>query len=110
MMISGWDHPLANLRSELVQLEEEGYVVPESVKRDVAMLHPEADKWSERIADIYKKLDDLPVRAGWAYEEPDELDEIRRLRPEGPRRMGSHPEHRRSYSGISGSGNAAGRS
>lgn len=87
MLISGWDHPLANLRSELVQLEEEGYVVPESVKLRVAMLHPEADKWSERITDIYKRLEDLPVRDGWPYEEPDELDEIRRLRPDGPRRL-----------------------
>lgn len=87
MMIAGWENPLALLRQELIQLEEEGYAVPESIREQCAAFDPETDAYSERIAAIYPQLEHLSVRSDWAYEEPDELDEIRRLRPSGPRRF-----------------------
>ena len=86
MLIAGWFDPLKTLQQELIQLEEEGYVVPDMIKKECKMLHPVADAWSERIERIYQKLDDLPLRTDWPYEEPDELEVIRRLRPAGVRR------------------------
>lgn len=63
-MISGLDHPLTNFRGKLVQLEEERYVAPESLKCDVAMLHPEADKWSERRTFTKNSRSAGPYRLG----------------------------------------------
>ena len=87
MLIAGWFDPLKTLQQELIQLEEEGYVVPDMIKKECKMLHPVADAWSERIERIYQKLDDLPLRTDWPYEEPDELEVIRRLRPAGVRQL-----------------------
>ena len=87
MLISGWKSPIIQLEQELVQLEEEGRLVPADVKEAFAMLHPEADAYSPKIQKIYKKLEKLPMRSDWKFEEPDELDEIRALRPDGPRKL-----------------------
>lgn len=87
MLVSGWYDPLVQLQHELVQLEEEGYILSPEIREKAAMLHPDADAYSERIEKIYKKLENLPMRPDWKYEEPDELEEIRALRPEGPRKL-----------------------
>ena len=87
MLVSGWYDPLVQLQHELVQLQEEGYILSPEIREEAAMLHPDADAYSERIEKIYKKLENLPMRPDWKYEEPDELEEIRALRPEGPRKF-----------------------
>ena len=88
MLISGWQNPLELLKAELTQLEEEGRLVPEALREAVARMNPETEAWAEApIHAVAEKLKDLPMRADWPYREPDELAEIRRLRPEGPRRL-----------------------
>jgi len=87
MIISGWCDPYRLLLQEIIQTEEEGRIVPESVRREVSMLHPEQDAWSERISVLMQKLSDAPTRPDWRYEEPDDLESILRLRPEGPRKL-----------------------
>ena len=87
MVISGWCDPYRLLRQEIIQTEEEGRMVPESVRREILALHPEHDAWSEKIPVLMKKLNDAPMRPDWRYEEPDDLESILRLRPEGPRRL-----------------------
>lgn len=90
MLISGWEAPLGVLYAELQQLEEEGFEIPEELRRKCARLKNPEDLWSPALESIREELNHLTLRAGWSYEEPDELDEIRRLRPEGPRRLALH--------------------
>lgn len=90
MLISGWEAPLGVLYAELQQLEEEGFEIPEELRRKCARLKNPEDLWSPALESIREELNHLTLRAGWPYEEPDELDEIRRLRPEGPRRLALH--------------------
>ena len=85
MLISGWQTPLELLREELIQLEQEGRVVPDSLRKEVETLVAEKEPWAARIEEVAAQLTGLPMRPEWPYEEPDELDEIRRLRPAGPR-------------------------
>lgn len=87
MIIAGWDTPYLNFSMELKQLEEEGRVVPDGIRERFKMLHPEADAFAEGILDLWKEVESLPMREDWPYEEPDELDEIRALRPNGPRTL-----------------------
>ncbi len=87
MVTGGSEPPLYLLQYEVRQLKEEGYLVPESVMEQLSMLTPEKDLWSEKVEEIYKLLEDLPMDPDWKYEEPDELDQIRALRPEGPRKL-----------------------
>ena len=85
MLISGWQTPLELLREELIQLEQEGRVVPDSLRKEVETLVAEKEPWAARIEEVAAQLTGLQMRPEWPYEEPDELDEIRRLRPAGPR-------------------------
>ena len=87
MIIAGWNAPFSNFSQELKQLEEEGRVVPDGIRERFKMLHPEADAFAEGILDLWKEVESLPMREDWPYEEPDELEEIRALRPNGPRTL-----------------------
>ena len=87
MLISGWQNPLELLREELVQLEQEGREIPEALRKEVEQLVSEKQLWSERISVVAERLLNLPMRPDWPYREPDDLAEIRNLRPEGPRQL-----------------------
>ena len=74
------------IRIELVQRREEGC--------DVAALEPRVEKAladettdDAVFVDLYNELDALEPDPSFPYEEPSDLDAIRALRPEGPRRM-----------------------
>lgn len=90
MLISGWEAPLGLLKAELQQLTEEGYMIPEELRRRCLKLRAPEELWSPELELIREELTHLPLRSDWPYEEPDELDEIRRLRPQGPRRLALH--------------------
>lgn len=90
MLISGWEAPLGLLKAELQQLTEEGYMIPEELRRRCLKLRAPEELWSPELESIREELTHLPLRSDWPYEEPDELDEIRRLRPQGPRRLALH--------------------
>ena len=74
------------IRAELVQRREEGCDVAAIESRVQQAL---ADDTTDDavFAELYDALDALEPEASFPYEEPSELDAIRALRPEGPRRM-----------------------
>ena len=88
MLISGWAAPLELLKAEIQQLQEEGFDVPEEIRSRCAAFEVEKDSWTPELEDIFRRLQNLPMRPDWPYEEPDGLEEIRKLRPDGPRHLG----------------------
>ncbi len=80
MLVAGYEFPLGLLRLELVQLEEEGYIVPEDLKAEVAAL-PEEMSYSDDLQQYYDRLKDLPRNPEFKFVEPSELDEIKAERP-----------------------------
>ena len=74
------------IRMELVQRREEGCDVAAIESRVQEAL---ADDGTDDavFVELYDALDALEPAAGFPYEEPSELDAIRALRPDGPRRM-----------------------
>lgn len=86
-LASGWTHPLALLQDELVQLAYEGWIIPERLRERVAMLHP--------VQDAYNRLPCKRCTGNWNLDrdpafdfvQPNELDAIRRERPDGPRQL-----------------------
>ncbi|WP_127583682.1 ADP-ribosylglycohydrolase family protein [Paenibacillus koleovorans] len=86
--MAGWA-PLHELvREEIQQRSEEGCDV-----QGFAAELDEAGRDGARLMQVYERLMALPIRSDYAYEEPSELADIRRLRPDGPRRLAaSHSE------------------
>lgn len=83
--IAGWTTPLQLLKEELIQLEYEGYSIPEEIFEKVKMFDSEHDAYSDSLCGIYEQLEHLAKRPDYHYREPNELEEIRALRPQGPR-------------------------
>ncbi|MGN0848199.1 MAG: hypothetical protein ACI4OV_00740, partial [Victivallaceae bacterium] len=75
MLFGGYEVPLSLLRQELIQLEEEGYIVSQAIKDKVAAYDCEKDAWNDELELIYKELENLPRQSDFKYVEPDELDE-----------------------------------
>lgn len=86
MFYSGWTSPYNLLRYEFTASREEGRLVPEELMRRFDALDPNAP-WSEDVQRLAGEMETLPMRLDWPYEEPDELDAIRALRPDGPRQL-----------------------
>ena len=74
------------IRAELVQRREEGCDVAAIESRVQEALADDATD-NAVFVDLYDALDALAPAASFPYEEPSELDAIRALRPDGPRRM-----------------------
>ncbi len=90
--MAGWANDYGLLIEELIQKRDEGAVVPADLKAAIDALCPEADGWnSERIAPLYDRLQALPGDPALEREEPNDLAEIRALRPDGPRRLAWNP-------------------
>ena len=90
--MGGWQSPYALLQEEFVQRAGEGCRIPGELRQRFAELDPVCDRWNDlRVDPIYDDLMALahdPVMAG---QEPNELDEIRALRPDGPRDLRWRP-------------------
>jgi ADP-ribosylglycohydrolase len=79
-----------DLETELMQLEEEGRqtgIIRRSIEKlmslgDEQLLLPENQIQAGKILDLAQQL---PLREDYPFEEPDDLDSIRGLRPSGPR-------------------------
>jgi len=83
--MAGWAHTYELLREEFIQREDEGCVIPTTLRQRFAELHPEHDAWNEVLIDpIYNDLMALPADPVLAAAEPDDLEAIRRLRPTAP--------------------------
>ena len=90
MIFTGWDTPLSLLQLELIQRDYEGHRVPDEVKEQVAALDDERDRMNFKAVDtLYSALEELPKDPDFAYVQPNDLDGIRRERPDGPRRLGT---------------------
>ena len=77
------------IRMELVQRREEGCDVSGLEPRIEAALADESTIGTV-FEGLYNELDALQPAASFPFEEPSELDAIRALRPDGPRRLGLH--------------------
>ena len=83
-----WDTPFGLLQAEIVQREYEGYPVPEPIRSQVRALSDAKDyNNSEKINEINQALLDLEIDPDFDYAQPNELAEIRKLRPDGPRKF-----------------------
>ena len=83
-----WDTPFRLLQAEIVQREYEGYPVPEAIKEQVNALRDAKDFDNEtKIAELNLALLELAPDPDFGFEQPDDLEDIRQLRPEGPRKL-----------------------
>lgn len=80
--MAGWDILENLLKEELVQLEQEGYELGDLKDRFEA-----ARGDTSRLQALYDQTHSLPMRADFPYVEPSDLETIRKLRPDGPRRL-----------------------
>ena len=88
MIFTGWDTPLSALKTELVQKEYEGYLVPDTIKNQVSTLDCEKDTMNFTVIDdIWTALDTLPPNPKFPYVQPNDLETIRAKRPKGVRQL-----------------------
>ncbi len=93
MIFTGWEGPLTLLQLEVTQREYEGHPVPDDLKQQIAALDDEKDAFNFDAVDVlYQELDKLPVDPKFTYVQPNDLEGIRKERPDGPRQLGSVPE------------------
>ena len=74
------------IRPELVQRREEGCDISQIEPRVLAAVDDETTQ-DHVFVELYDELAALEPDASFPYEEPSELEAIKALRPEGPRRM-----------------------
>lgn len=88
MLVSGYDSPLELLKYELVQLEYEGWLLPEGVREALAQLSSPRDSFNEAaISKIHSMLENLQRNPDFHYVQPNDLEGIRRERPKGPGKL-----------------------
>ncbi|MGF1452052.1 MAG: ADP-ribosylglycohydrolase family protein [Opitutales bacterium] len=109
--MAGQTSTLHLLKYEFVQRADEGCIIPPSLRRRFEALDQEKDRWRTDLADpIYDELMTLPEDAQLAAAEPNELNEIRALRPDGPRDLNWTPGEAELFDRLHGAwtGRAAG--
>ncbi len=91
--MAGASSPYYLLREEFIQRGDEGCDIPESLRERFRQIDPEADEWNlDAIDPVYDELMSLEPDANLAAAEPNDLEAIRALRPDGPRNLGWAPE------------------
>ncbi len=91
------------LRCELIQRTDEGCAVPAAIRQRFAELAHPADAWNyQAINPIYDALMSLEPDPALAQREPNELHEIRRLRPMGPRDLRWCPKESELFERLHG--------
>jgi ADP-ribosylglycohydrolase len=96
--MAGWDPLKALVREEVVQRTEEGCDT-----QGFAQRAEEAGDDEGKLMSLYEELSKLQARTDFPYEEPSELESIRKLRPEGPRSLKtgwSEPQWRNKFYGA----------
>ena len=84
--MAGWTSPYNLLHEEFIQRRDEGCEIPERLLQRFREIAREKDEWNYALIEpLYDELMLLEPDAALAAREPNELAEIRALRPEGPR-------------------------
>ena len=86
-VISGWESPVAMLKVEARQKRDEGYMFTSHLMEAIDSLSDENGLEPERICSLYKLMEQSERDEAIAHSEPNDLLEIRRLRPQGPRQL-----------------------
>lgn len=73
------------LGDELVQREQGGYAVGDSLAADIRAAASDDAADEREVADLYHRLEQTELRADWAFEEPTPLNEILDAAPGMPR-------------------------
>ncbi|WP_025676751.1 ADP-ribosylglycohydrolase family protein [Paenibacillus massiliensis] len=80
--MAGWTDLQETVRLELIQRGEEGCDTQGFAERWTA-----AGQDEHKLLELYHELMSLTVAPGFPFEEPSDLEGIRRLRPDGPRAL-----------------------
>lgn len=80
--MAGWERLQETVRLEMIQRGEEGCRINGFADKLAAAGEDEA-----QLMQVYRELMALSVAEDFPYQEPSALEEIRRLRPEGPRKL-----------------------
>lgn len=80
--MAGWERLQETVRLEMIQRGEEGCRINGFAEKLAAAGEDEA-----QLMQVYRELMALSVAEDFPYQEPSALQEIRRLRPEGPRKL-----------------------
>jgi ADP-ribosylglycohydrolase len=87
-LFTGWASIASHLRFECSQAEYEGKIIPADLKEEIDALKDDADLFGDPHTEaLYDRLCRLDVNPDFRYEQPDDLESIRQLRPDGPRRL-----------------------
>src|SRR5262245_53122587 len=87
-----WDTPFNLLKHEIAQRRDEGCSIPRDLLARIDALDATNDAWKLGAIDpLYDELMALPDDLALAAREPNDLDRIRALRPDGPRDLGWSP-------------------
>jgi hypothetical protein len=90
--MGNWDTPFNLLAAEFTQRHDEGCAIPIALRERFAQLKPTTDAWNHAaLQPIYDALAALEPDAALAAREPNELADIRALRPAGPRDLKWNP-------------------
>ena len=88
MIVTGWDSGVNLLRNEIGQAEYEGFIVPNELKEEIYSLHSIFDANNEaKISELTEKLKNLPKDPTFKYIQPNDLEGIKKERPDGPRQL-----------------------
>ena len=86
MIITGWDSGVKLLKSEIEQVEYEGFVVPQELKEEINSLHDVYDaNYELKINELTEKLRNLSKDPNFKYVQPNDLEGIKKERPAGRR-------------------------
>ncbi len=86
--MAGASSPYYLLKEEFIQRADEGCAIPAALRARYDALDAEADEWNLDLIDpIYDALTALPEDPELRAAEPDDLDAIRALRPDGLRNL-----------------------
>jgi ADP-ribosylglycohydrolase len=80
--MAGWDNLREIIKEEIKQRGEEGCNVQGFYEKWQAMGEDEA-----KLMGLYEEMRRLPIEEGFPYVEPTELEDIRKQRPNGPRKL-----------------------
>ncbi len=87
--MAGWAKLKGLVEEEFKQCKEEGKDPDEigALREDFEAVEGDVAEDDARLLDIMSRLQALPVRDDFGFDEPNDLEAIRALRPDGPRKL-----------------------